>query len=74
MEGHQDGQVLEYLLCEEGLRELDLVILKKRILWGRPNSSLPGHMRESVRLFAAVHGGRIRDNRHKLKQKRFRLM
>lgn len=29
VEAHQDGQVLQSLLCEEGLRELDLVILKK---------------------------------------------
>ena len=72
MENHQDGQVLEYLLCEEGLRELDLVILKKMILWETPDSSLAGHMRESGS--SVVHGGRTRHNRRELNQERFRLI
>lgn len=58
---------LAYLFCEEKLRELGLVILKKRILWGRPNSSLAGHMRDPVRLFTVVHSRTIGNNRHKLK-------
>lgn len=42
MEGHQDGQVLEYPLCEEGLRELDLGILKKRIFGGDLTAAFQG--------------------------------
>ncbi|KAK4823844.1 hypothetical protein QYF61_007163, partial [Mycteria americana] len=59
---HQDGWGLE--LCEERLRELGLFGLEKRWICYQENGA---------RLFTIVHGGRTRDNGHRLKLKRFRL-
>lgn len=48
--------------CEEGLRELGWFSSSPQCPWG-------GHQGDGARLFAAVPGGKMRDNEHKLKKR-----
>lgn len=58
--------------CEERLRELGKFRLEKRQLCGNLTAAFQylqrGHQGDGARLFAVLHGGRMRDNEYKLKR------
>jgi len=70
-------QGMEHLPFEDRLRELGLVKLEKRRLWGDQKATFHylmwGCKKEGDRLFRRVHCGRTRGNDFKLKEGRFRL-
>ena len=74
---HQDGWGQEHLLCEERLRDQGWFSLEKRWLQrdliAAPHCLHQSNRGEGPRLFTAMHSGRVRVNRHKLKQEGFRL-
>lgn len=68
-------QGLEHLPHEERLRELGW---EKRWLWGHRTAACSylwgGYGEDRARLFTVVHGRRMTDGGHKLKQQKFRLV
>ena len=68
---------LEHLPCEETLRDQGLLSLEKWWLQGdllaAAQHLMGGKWEDGARLFTEVHGERIRDSIHKLKQGRLQL-
>lgn len=62
---------MEYLSCEERMRELELVQPGEEMASGKHNCSrlaIRHGCRHRAKLFAVVFVGRVKNNRHKLKQ------
>lgn len=68
---------LEHMPCDERLRYWVWYSLEKRWLQEdlitAPDCLHGSYQREGASLLTAVHGGRVRDNRQKLKQETVRL-
>lgn len=75
-EGSQDGWGLEHLPYEERLRKQGLFSLEKRKFWGDLVVAFQylwrGYWDDRARFFTDVHGGRMRDNGHKIQKGRLR--